>query len=269
MTTMVAFRYPVIISMCTLFGRKSISGVDVSPKPTVSSVLCCPVCHKEFQERGKMQPLSLICGHSFCAGKCAVYHSVYRSFYLFITVYIDCIQKGSTRLDSGSMKVCCSICNKESSSTTKHDLFFPNYAMVQVISAGVVPKCRHLCDMHQHEKNYYCIDDKVLVCIYCAYDGDHSQHKCQHVDTAKQQMDNDLHTYKKQILNEISEIERNIRLRTDEQKLLQSQQSSIEKAVNDFYSELSSTLMKQKRLLLDEIATRTENMNTAVEQSIK
>lgn len=37
--------------------------------PSLSSVLSCPICSQEFQAKGKMQPLSLICGHSFCIGE--------------------------------------------------------------------------------------------------------------------------------------------------------------------------------------------------------
>lgn len=39
------------------------------PMPSLSSVLSCPICSKEFQAKGKMQPMSLICGHSFCTGE--------------------------------------------------------------------------------------------------------------------------------------------------------------------------------------------------------
>ena len=141
--------------------------------------------------------------------------------------------------------------------------------MIQVIGTGIVPKSKNLCDTHQHEKNYYCFDDCTLVCIYCAYHGDHSHHKCQHVDTAKHQVDQDLQKYKQQVKNKISELERKLLLRTDERELLQSQQAGITKAVEDFYTELSSTLMKQKDLLLEELSTHTKSMDSTIEESIK
>lgn len=37
--------------------------------PNLSSVLSCPICSEEFEATGKMQPMSLICGHSFCTGE--------------------------------------------------------------------------------------------------------------------------------------------------------------------------------------------------------
>lgn len=141
--------------------------------------------------------------------------------------------------------------------------------MVQVISAGVVLKSNNLCDTHQHEKHYYCFDDGILVCIYCAYDGDHCQHKCQHVDAAKQQIDHELQYYKQQIISSLSQLEKEVFLRTDERKLLQLQQSGIVKAVQDFYTELSSLLLKHQQLLLDELSTQTRSMDIVMEQSIK
>ena len=167
------------------------------------------------------------------------------------------------------MKICCSLCNKENSSTTVNDLWFPNHAMIQVIGTGVVLKSRNLCDIHQHEKSYYCYDDCTLVCIYCAYQGDHSHHKCQHVDTAKQQMDSDLQKYKQQVTNIISELERKLLLKRDERQLLQSQQASVIKTVEGFYTELSLMLTRQKESLLEEVSTHVKGMDSTIEQSIR
>lgn len=141
--------------------------------------------------------------------------------------------------------------------------------MIQVIGAGVLLKSKNLCDIHQHEKSYYCHDDCTLVCIYCAYQGDHSHHKCQHVDTAKQQMDSDLQKLKQQVTNAISEVERKLLLKTDEHRLLQSQQGGVVKAVEDFYAELSLMLTRQKDSLLEELATRIKDMDSTIEQSIR
>ena len=141
--------------------------------------------------------------------------------------------------------------------------------MIQVIGTGVMLKSRNLCDIHQHEKSYYCYDDCTLVCIYCAYQGDHSHHKCQHVDTAKQQMDSDLQKYKQQVTNVISELERKLLLKRDERQLLQSQQASVVKTVEDFYTELSLMLTRQKESLLEEVSTYVKGMDSTIEQSIR
>ena len=183
--------------------------------------------------------------------------------------FIDCLQKNCTPCEGGTVKICCSLCNKDNSSTTENDLWFPNHAMIQVIGTGVVLKSKNLCDIHQHEKSYYCYDDCTLVCIYCAYQGDHSNHKCQHVDNAKQQMDSDLQKYKWQVTSVISELERKLLLRRDEHQLLQSQQAGVVKAVEDFYTELSQVLTRQKDLLLEELSTHVKGMDTSIEQNIR
>ena len=141
--------------------------------------------------------------------------------------------------------------------------------MIQVISTGVVPKAKNLCATHQQEKSYYCFDDHSLVCIYCAYQGDHSKHKCLHVDTAKREVDCDLQKYKQQIMSKLSEVERKLLLKTNERKLLQSQRSSIVKAVGDFYTDLSSILMRQKESLLEELGAHSKAVDHNLEQSVK
>ena len=182
---------------------------------------------------------------------------------------LECLQKRYTPCESGSVKITCTLCNKDSSSTTVNDLWFPNHAMIQVIGTGVVLKSRNLCDIHQHEKSYYCYDDCTLVCIYCAYQGDHSHHNCQHVDTAKQQMDSDLQKYKQQVTSIISELERKLLLKKDERQLLQSQQASVVTAVEDFYTELSLMLTRQKESLLEELSIHVKGVDSTVEQSIR
>ena len=167
------------------------------------------------------------------------------------------------------MKISCTLCNQDNIAPTENKLWFPNHAMIQVISAGVVPKAKNLCPTHQHEKSYYCFDDRTLVCIYCAYHGDHSKHKCLHVDTARQELDCDLQKYKQQVMSKLSEVERKLLLKTNERKLLQSQQSSIVKAVGDFFAELSSILVRQKDSLLQELDTHSKSMDCSLEQTVK
>lgn len=187
---------------------------------------------------------------------------------LLLLMILECLQKSCTQSKDGTVKIQCLLCNKENSSATKSNLWFPNHAMIEVIGTGLVPKSKNLCDIHKHEKSYYCFDDSILVCIYCAYHGDHSHHKCHHVDIAKEQMDHELHEHKQQIINKLSELERALLLRAGERELLQSQRSNIVKAVEDFYSKLMSTLMKQKDSLLEDLDTHTRNMDSTIETSI-
>ena len=76
------------------------------------------------------------------------------------------------------------MCNRDYMVLGETQLWFPNYSLMHLIG-NVIPKSRHFCEIHHHEKSYYCLDDKQLVCIYCVYHGEHSGHKCEHVDTAK------------------------------------------------------------------------------------
>lgn len=141
--------------------------------------------------------------------------------------------------------------------------------MIQVIGSGVVLKSKNMCEIHQQEKSYYCYDDCILVCIYCVYHGDHCHHKCRRVDDAKQEMDSDLQKYKLRVTNIVSELERKLLLKTDERQLLQSHQASVVKAVEDFYSELSSMLSRQKDLLLVELSTHVKGVDSTIQQSIR
>ena len=205
-------------------------------------------------------------------------HSVQVILYMIICTFIwnhlndcytECLQKSCIPCEGETVKICCSLCNKDNSSTTVNGLWFPNHAMIQVIGTGVMLKSRNLCDIHQHEKSYYCYDDCTLVCIYCAYQGDHSLHKCQHVDTAKQHMDSDLQKYKQQVASIILELERKLLLKRDEHQLLKSQQAGVVKAMEDFYTELSLILTRQKESLLKELSTHIEGVDSTIEQSIK
>lgn len=56
--------------------------------------------------------------------------------------------------------------------------------MIQLIGT-VIPKSQYFCETHHHEKSYYCMDDRQLVCIYCAYHGEHAGHHCEQMDKAK------------------------------------------------------------------------------------
>ena len=82
-------------------------------------------------------------------------------------------------------------------------------------------------------------------------------------------MDSDLQKLKQQVTNAISEVERKLLLKTDEHRLLQSQQGGVVKAVEDFYAELSLMLTRQKDSLLEELATRIKDMDSTIEQSIR
>ena len=140
--------------------------------------------------------------------------------------------------------------------------------MIQVISTGLICKSKNLCDIHQCERSYYCFDDCSLVCIYCAYHGEHCQHRCQHVDIARKEIDKDLQKYKVQVMHKLSEVERKVLLRADEREILRSQQLGIVNAVGNFYTELTSILIKQKDSLLEELDTHTKNVESTIEHSL-
>ena len=57
------------IYLIEYYCRKDIDGAGTVPMPSLSSAFGCPICNEEFQAKGKMQPMSLTCGHSFCVGK--------------------------------------------------------------------------------------------------------------------------------------------------------------------------------------------------------
>ena len=183
-------------------------------------------------------------------------------------IYTECLEKRCTEGDVGTIKICCLVCSKDNSSMTTKDLWFPNHAVIQIINTGLVYKSKNLCDIHQCERSYFCFDDSILVCIYCAYHGEHSQHKCQHVDVARDEIDKDLQKCKLQVIRKLSELERRVLLRTDEREILRSHQLDIVNTVGNFYTELTSTLTKQKDLLLEEIDTHIKDVDSTIEHSL-
>lgn len=147
-------------------------------------------------------------------------------------------------------------------------LWFPNHSVIQIIG-NVIPKSKHFCMTHQHDQTYYCFDDQTLVCIYCAYHGDHSSHECVSVEEAKRRKENTLQEVKLQASSKVMELERGLQLLKDEQQRLKSQEENVSHLVESFFGSIEAALQTQKEQLLQELGRHTADINGTLETHIR
>ncbi len=102
----------------------------------------------------------------------------------------ECLQQQCSTSDNQT-QLTCSLCKQEHVTFGDTKPWFPNFSVMNLIG-HVIPKSKHFCETHHHEKCYYCLDDKQLVCIYCAYHGEHAGHNCEHMDKARAAVDRTL-----------------------------------------------------------------------------
>ena len=190
---------------------------------------------------------------------------VYNSLLCLIIV---CLQKASSKSED-KISLMCTSCNQVHTAKNgiETELWFPNHSMVQIIEK-MVSKSKFFCQTHQHDKNYYCFDDHRLVCIYCAYHGEHSTHTCKHVDEARKEAEMSLKKVKLSMSNHISEIERRVNFVKDEKNMLKSQESRICRMIEDCYEQLNATLLRQKELLFQELKSQTSECSSSIDSNL-
>ena len=190
------------------------------------------------------------------------------NFVATVSLQLECLQNNSSNISDAKHSVHCSLCDKDHVCSSDDKLWFPNYSMIQLIG-NVIPKSKHFCSTHQHDENYFCFTDQSLVCIYCAYHGEHKTHECKHIDEARQQVELSLQEVKRKVSSKAAELERQVQLLSDEQKLLQSQESGVTKVVNDFYSQIEEVLHRQKEMVLKELNMHTSELTSAVDVQMR
>lgn len=170
--------------------------------------------------------------------------------------------------DGANLEVCCSICGQEHSGSSDSKPWFPNHSMIQLISS-VLSKAKHFCPTHQHDLSYYCFEDKTLVCIYCAYHGDHASHQCRHVNEAKQVMREGLRGVRLQVTSRAMEVERRLRLLRDEQEGVRNRAQSAARLVEEFFENIEVVMRRQRDLLLQELKMHTNEVASTLESQVR
>lgn len=140
--------------------------------------------------------------------------------------------------------------------------------MVQII-ANLASKSKFFCSIHQHDTNYYCFDDHSVVCIYCAYHGEHSTHNCKHMEEAKKEAAVALRKVKLSVSSHVSEMERRLQFVKDEREVLKSQEASIRQVIEDSYEQLKGVLLRQRELLFQELGDQTADFSSGIDSSAK
>jgi len=151
--------------------------------------------------------------------------------------------------------IMCSSCDQLHTSSrhgSESELWFPNHSMVQIIT-NIVSKSKFFCRDHQLDKDYYCFDDKILVCIYCAYHGRHANHTCKHVEEARNDVYEVLRKTKSSMASHITDVERQVQFVKDEIDMLKTQETNVRKTVEDSYEQFRVALQRQKELLCKDV----------------
>jgi hypothetical protein len=224
------------------------SSTSVLP-PEMASFLSCPHCNDQYEAGGQKSPNTLLCGHSFCFG---------------------CLERLLLKEEGGRHRLTCPTCSQEHSvdATGSSRPWFPNLSVSQLVTS-VLSKAKHFCPIHQHDRNYYCFHEKTLVCIYCAYHGEHAGHHCQPVNEARQTMRDELRPLRMRAQGRVSEAERRIQLMRDEGDAVRTQGLNSAKMVEEYFAGLEAALRRQRDLLLKDIHTHTGSLHSSIETQIK
>lgn len=233
----------------------------------MDSFLSCPGCAESFETKDPKQPMSLRCGHTYCSGNGVRYIVVWQRFGWCVTA---CLRKGCSKTD-GKASLRCSTCRQLHTAAEGQDetsLWFPNHSMIQIIG-NMLSKSKHVCSIHNHDKNYYCFDDCMLVCIYCAYHGQHSSHVCKHVDEAKKEAEASLKKLKLSLSGHVSEVERKLQFVKDERDLLKSREASVRQMIEESYERLKASLLKQRELLFQDLRDQTSEIGSSIDSNLQ
>ena len=184
--------------------------------------------------------------------------------------FTGCLERLLLKGEGGRHKLTCPTCTQEHSvdATGSSRPWFPNLSVAQLVTS-VLSKAKHFCPIHQHDRNYYCFHDKTLVCIYCAYHGEHAGHHCQLVNEAKQTVRDELRPLRMRAQGRVAEAERRLQLMSDEGEAVRTQGLTSAKMVEEYFAGLEAALRKQRDLLLKDIHTHTGSLHSSIETQMK
>ena len=169
----------------------------------------------------------------------------------------------------GKQQLTCATCDVEfSTGDEDRKPWFPNHSMIQLITT-VRSKAKHFCLVHQHDQNYYCFQDKTLVCIYCAYHGEHANHRCLPVNEAKWAIREGLRGARIQALGHVTELERRLCLVKDEQEAVRVQNQSSVRVIEEYFANLETALRRQRDLLLQDLHSHSASLHKVIEVQVR
>ena len=178
-----------------------------------------------------------------------------------------CLKKTVSKGEEDRISINCSSCNQLHMSTkngSETELWFPNHSMVQIIK-NMISKSKYFCRIHQQENNYFCFNDNALVCIYCAFHGEHSTHTCKLIEDARKEANERLNNVRLSISTHVFELERQLQFSQDEREVLRGQATNICRMVEESYEQLKVALQKQKELLFEEVRGRISELSFNVD----
>ena len=179
-----------------------------------------------------------------------------------------CLEKMVVKEEGGRQKLTCPTCSREVSGGGNFKPWFPNHSVAQLVTS-VLSKAKHFCPIHQHDRNYYCLRDQILVCIYCAYHGEHAGHPCQPACEARQTVRGELRPLRMRVQGRVSEAERRLQLMREEGEAVRTQATASAKMVEDFFAGLEAALRRQRDLLLKDLHTHTSSLHSSMDTQMK
>ena len=137
------------------------------------------------------------------------------------------------------------------------------------VNTSILSKAKYCCPVHQHDQNYYCLEDKCLVCIYCAYHGDHASHQCRPVNEAKHMVREDLQGVRRQAKSQAMEMERRLKLLVDEQDTVRTQAQNASRLVEDYFRSLETALRRQRDMLLQDLKFHASDVTSSLDLKLR
>ena len=193
-----------------------------------------------------------------------------RNLVLLVTyVMAGCMETVLVKEGEGE-RLTCVTCDKRHSVDPSGLLrpWFPNLSISQLVTS-LLSATKHLCPTHKHECNYYCFQDKALVCIYCAYHGDHAGHVCHTVSEARRMAREGLRPVKMRAQGRAAELDRRLQLLRDEGEGVRAHAENSVKMVEEYFASLEAALQRQRDLLLQDLHSHTTHLRTSLDTQIK
>ena len=182
----------------------------------------------------------------------------------------ECLRKRLSGSGGVGLLLRCQLCSLEHRAAKEEELWFSNLSLMQMIGkCNLVPKSRFFCSLHQHDKSFYCFDDQTLICIYCAYHGDHKGHDCLYIEEARKKMEDSLAVLKLQASGRMSELERNVMLLESEKSCVRDQQQVAQQAIETFFAGVEAALQRQKAHLLEQLTANTSDVVSTITEQLR